>query len=349
MGKRVLLGMSGGIDSSVAAISLLRQGYHVAGVTFLFGGEPEDLLKNSEAAKQLADSIGIEHHTVDLRKEFDELVLQYFKDSYLQGLTPFPCAVCNPQLKFAKLIEMANQMNCDMISTGHYVQVTENQAVKYVTEGVDPDKDQSFFLWGLSKNIIGRLIFPLGKFHKKEVRQLAQKHSFQFLNEKKESTGICFINGGDYRKYLSDNGIKARPGQFVDMKGNILGIHDGIINYTIGQRRGLNLHVNKPLFVSELRSATNEVVLGDYNDLYRSRIFLHNIHFVDINRMDNNKVYKVRIRYRNQENECRVLFHGKQNVEIELLNPVAMVAPGQTAVIYDENRVLGGGFIERSE
>lgn len=197
--------------------------------------------------------------------------------------------------------------------------------------------------------VFQQTLFTLGNFYKHEIKQIAAKNSFHYLIEKKESLGICFINRGDYRQYLIDNGVQARPGHFVDSEGNILGIHKGIIYYTVGQRRGHKLQVNKPLFVTEIRPKTNEVVLGDYNEMYRSRIFLHNIRFVNEKQINSNKIYKVRIRYRNQQNNCRVMFYDKQKALIELLEPVAMVAPGQTAVIYDEGRVLGGGFIERTE
>ncbi len=349
MAGKVLLGMSGGIDSSVAAISLLKDGYVVTGVTFLFSGGPGDSNKSAGEAKELAHAIGIEHYTIDLRNAFDELVVGYFKNSYLNGRTPFPCAVCNPQLKFSQLVKIANQLDCAYISTGHYVQITGNQNVKFVKEGVDPEKDQSFFLWGLKREVINRLIFPLGKLYKEEVRQIAAKHSFQYLTEKKESIGICFINGGNYRQYLSESGIHASPGNFIDTEGNVLGEHKGIVYYTVGQRKGLNLQVNKPLFVTEIRPDTNEIVLGDYQEMYRSRIFLQDIHFVDAGQMDSNRIYRVRIRYRMQENACRVMFHDEQSAVIELLEPVAMVTPGQTAVIYEDGRVLGGGFIARSE
>ena len=349
MNNKVLLGMSGGIDSSVAAISLLRQGFDVTGVTFLFAGTPDASQLSSGCANELALKLGIDHHTIDLRTQFNDLVIKYFIESYTNGTTPFPCAVCNPQLKFQRLLEVANELGCDWISTGHYARINEFGGNKYISRGLDPEKDQSFFLWGLDNKIIDRLILPLGSTFKAEVRRIAAENSFHFLTEKKESMGICFTRNIDYRRYLIEKGVEALPGHFIDADGNVLGMHKGIIHYTIGQRRGLNLQVNRPLFVIEIRHGSNEIVVGDYSELYRSRILLRDTKFLHLNRLNSNNTYNVKIRYRNQENRGRVLFHEEQKAVIELLEPAAMIAPGQTAVIYDDGRVLGGGFIERSE
>lgn len=350
MSKKVLLGMSGGIDSSVAAILLQEQGFDVVGITFIFSGNTNEINDhNSDSAKELAENLGIEYFTIDLRDDFRDQVIQYFISEYSLGNTPFPCAVCNPDLKFYNLEKYANKLSCEFIATGHYVNITENKGVKYISTGKDHSKDQSFFLWGLKKDLIKRLVFPLGDLCKSEVREIARQKGFEMLNQKNESLGICFIEGNDYRKYLRESGIEFNPGNFTDTNGNVIGKHRGIIHYTIGQRRGLGVHLNKPVFVSEIKPETNEVVLADFDKTYRSKIFLKNTHFVDESCIDFSGIFKLKIRYRLQENSCKLKLFDENRARLELENPVAMVANGQTAVIYDENRVIGGGFIDGSE
>lgn len=349
MKDRILLGMSSGIDSSVSAILLKNKGFDVAGITFIFS---EIDAKNSEmieSARQLADSLHIEYYVVDLREEFNEKVISYFKQEYVNGKTPFPCAVCNPEVKFRNLIEFADKFNCNYISTGHYVQVVKNEGIKYISKGVDGDKDQSFFLWGLSSYVIDRLMFPLGKYTKKQVREIAQQHGFSSLTQKKESLGICFIEGNDYRKYLKDNNLISAKGDFINNNGEILGQHKGYINYTVGQRRGLGLHLNKPMFISEIRPQENQVVLSEFEELAKTTIYINNYHFVHANQINNKKNYIVRIRYRLQETLCRIHFMDNGLVKIALNEPVSMVANGQTAVFYEGDRVIGGGFIVDSQ
>lgn len=350
MNKKVLLGMSGGIDSSVAAILLQKNGYRLYGVTFIFSGNEDSKQHHSvESARLLAGKLGIEHHVVDLRSEFKAQVINYFINDYASGNTPFPCAVCNPQLKFLNLEKVAKELSCDFISTGHYANITENNGIKYISTGSDGEKDQSFFLWGLKEKTINKLLLPLGNFSKDEVREIATGNGFENLNKKRESLGICFIKGNDYRKFLSDSGLESNPGKFVDSKGSIIGQHKGIFNYTVGQRRGLGLHLNKPVFVSEIRMETNEVVLSGFDEMYRSRIFLMNTHFVGKSEPKANKIYTVKIRYRLQKNSCRIIKLSDNKVVVDLMEPVSMVANGQTAVFYDGDRVIGGGFIESSE
>jgi tRNA-specific 2-thiouridylase len=345
MKKRVLLGMSSGIDSSVSAILLKKSGFEVIGITFIFS---EIEYQNSEmmhSVKTLSEKLNIEHHVVDLRKEFQKEVISYFEQEYINGRTPFPCAVCNPRVKFKNLKYYANLLDCDFISSGHYVQVVEKEGFKYISKGIDKEKDQAFFLWGLPSDIVNRLIFPLGKFTKEKVRKIAKENGFHSLTKKKESLGICFIEDNDYRNYLKSRGFEERKGNFVDLNGEILGNHKGYFNYTIGQRHGLGLNLNTPKFVSEIRPAKNEVVLADFKALEKSTIFIDNCHFFHPNKLDIKKKYIVKIRYRLQENSCIIRFLNDNQVRIELDEPVPMVAKGQTAVLFDNNRVVGGGFI----
>jgi len=349
MSRKVLLGMSGGIDSSVAAIILQEKGFEVIGITFLFSGNSDiDHHPSALKAKRLAQKLGINHHTIDLRNEFKELIISYFVNSYKYGNTPFPCAVCNPQVKFHNLKKYADKFLCDYISTGHYVNIVVNNGGKYISVGKDNEKDQSFFLWGLSQNLIQRLIFPLGNMFKDDVRKYAENKGFKLLSGQNESMGICFIEGNDYRTYLTELGLKSEPGNFINRKGEVLGKHKGIFHYTIGQRRGLGIHLNKPVFVQELLPETNEVVLADFDELYRSVLYLQNTHFVHVEALNIEKIYTVKIRYRLQETPCRIRILPQDEVVVELQEPVAMVANGQTAVIYEDKRVIGGGFISGS-
>jgi len=347
--KRILLGMSGGIDSAVSAIMLKEQGLEVVGVTFIFSDIEIQNQRNISDSKEVAKKLEIEHQIVDLRPQFNELVIQKFIKDYTLGKTPFPCAFCNPELKFKYLHRLATEFRCQFIATGHYATIQEKFGKRFVAKGFDKEKDQSFFLWGLNQNILNQLMFPLGKYQKSDVRSYAEKQGFHHISNKKDSFGICFINNGDYRSFLINNGLESQEGNFIDKAGNILGKHKGITNYTIGQRRGLGLNLNKPLFVAEIRPDKNEILLTDYQDLYKMNIYIHNAQFIDNESIDENRTYIVKIRYRLQETRCELKLIEGNRAKVSLYEPVAMVAKGQTAVIYDEERVIGGGFIEDSD
>jgi len=349
MGRRVLLGMSGGIDSSVSAMILQNQHYEVVGITFLFAGSNKTNQQIIKDAKNVAEKLGIKHITIDLRKEFRATVIKYFKEEYLAGRTPFPCAYCNPKIKFNYLQQFARKENCDFISTGHYAQTRKYNDNKYIYKGVDSEKDQSFFLWGLNSELIKKSIFPLGGLKKNAVRQFANRKGFKTLSMQKESFGICFIEGKDYRKFLETEGIFSKPGNFVDTQGNILGRHEGITNYTIGQRRGLGVNHNFPVFVSEFRLDDNEIVLAKYNDLYKKIMVIKNYQIVDLQYTNTSKRYIMKVRYRLQETPCELNILDKTRAQVRLLKPEAMIAEGQTAVFYDQDRLVGGGFIESSK
>jgi len=349
MKQRVLLGMSGGIDSSVAAMFLKEQGYEVVGITFIFSGTHKNNESMITDAGQLADKLNIKHLVVDLQEVFKNTVIKYFKEEYLAGRTPFPCAYCNPQIKFHYLEEYAKNENCKLIATGHYVQVKKHNNKKFIYQGVDSDKDQSFFLWGLSQNLINKLIFPLGNYDKQTIKNYANDRGFFSLSSKKESLGICFIEGNNYRKFLEKEGVKSEPGFFIDKNGTILGKHSGITNYTIGQRHGLGLKLNYPVFVSEFRLDDNKIVLGKYADLYKNLIRIKNYHFIEKQEIKQGKKYILKVRYRLQETPCEINILDEVRADIVLLKPEAMIANGQTAVFYDGERLIGGGYIESSE
>ena len=347
--NKVALGMSGGVDSAVSAEILKEQGYEVLGITFLFSEQGEHTKSNIRDARESADKLDLQHYIVDLRSEFEDKIIKRFIKEYEQGKTPFPCAFCNPEIKFYHLNRLANFYHCKYIATGHYAQIKIHKGKKYISKGADQEKDQSFFLWGLNPNIIDKLIFPLGGYEKSEVRQRAKNSNVPKISIKKDSMGICFTNTKNYRNFLINNGLTVKKGNFVDELGNIIGKHQGIIHYTVGQRRGLGLNLNKPVFVSEIRAKENEIVISDFNKLYKSRIYIRNIQFVNIEDIKEDYLYVVKIRYRLQQNFCRISLLDKNRAVVYLQEPVAMVAPGQSAVLYDNDRVIGGGFIEYSE
>jgi len=348
MNNKVLLGMSGGVDSSVSAIILKEKGYDVTGITFLFADLPQNNKIVVEEAGTLASILKINHIVVDLRAEFEEKVVQYFIHEYINGRTPFPCAYCNPEVKFRFLVKFARKEGCSFISTGHYANIQEVNNNNYIFKGVDPDKDQSFFLWGLKKELTSKLLFPLGSFYKSDIREIAAKNGFSSLSTKRDSLGICFIEGNDYRKFLEKKGIKSKPGNFVDKEGQILGMHRGIINYTVGQRHGLGINLNFRGFVSEFRLDANEIVLSEFDDLYKEKLVINNYYFIDNEEIKFDRIWDVKIRYRLQLTPCRIHILDEVRAEVYLLKSEAMIAVGQTAVFYDGERLVGGGFIEQS-
>ena len=349
MKSRVLLGMSGGVDSSVAAMILLEKGYEVFGVSFRFFGDEIENESDFSDAGSLAEKLQINHRIVDLRSEFKESIVRYFIESYKAGRTPFPCAKCNPEMKFKALEQYAEKLDCDFISTGHYAQIKDTNGKSFIFAGEDPDKDQSFFLWGLKPGLIQKLIFPLGGFTKTQIRKIAEEKGFSPLAEKKDSLGICFTGGDDYRNFLKINGVFSEPGNFVNRKGEILGVHTGITDYTIGQRRGLRINLNFPVFVAEIRPDVNEIVLAEYKDLYRTKVEIKDIQFADIQEIRKDKILSLKVHYRRGLTPCNLNILEGGRAEVHLLKPEAMIANGQTAVFYDGTRLVGGGFIEWSE
>lgn len=340
---KVLLGMSGGIDSTVAAILLKQSGYEVVGCTFLFYHNKNEK-RSLEKISIIADQLKIKHITVDLKKEFNSTVIQYFIKEYKNGKTPFPCAVCNPKVKFQNLINLSYKYSCKYVATGHYALVKPHNKMLFVNKGIDKEKEQSFFLWGLHKGWLPNILFPLGDRKKEEVRKIASKNGFDQLTKKPESFGICFIEK-DYRDFLKKNTGILNPGNFVNSEGRILGRHKSICNYTVGQRRGLGINADTPMFVSDIKVNENEIVLSHYSELYKTYIEIENYYFINPLEINNEIIYVAKIRYRLQQTPCRITLINKKRAGIMLLKPEAMIANGQTVVFYDRERVVGGGFI----
>lgn len=347
--KSVLLGMSGGTDSSVAAMLLQDEGYDVTGVTFRFYDTP-DTPEHLEDARLVAGRLGIEHLVYDARDLFEKEIVDYFVDEYMSGRTPVPCVRCNNGLKWPLLAKIADERNIDYIATGHYVNTLLHEGCHYIIAGDDPDKDQSFFLWGLGEDILSRMLLPLGCLSKQKVREIAAAKGFVKAARKKDSLGVCFCPG-DYRNFLrrlvSEESI--RPGFYEDGVGKILGKHQGYPFYTVGQRRGLGVNFSRPVFVQSVCRETNRVVLVHMEDMYKSKIFLKEVRVINPADFTDNKPIICRIRYRKQAAPCHVRFLPGHRAEVTLLQPEHSVAPGQAAAFYLDNRVLGGGIIECAE
>ncbi len=340
-----LLGMSGGTDSSVAAMVLQDLGYTVIGVTFRFW-EDENSKAQLQDAKLLANTLGIKHIEYDARSLFKNKIINYFIDEYLHGRTPVPCTKCNVQLKWSLLNSLARELNCEVISTGHYCNVIEKDGYYHISKGVDEDKDQSFFLWGLSQDILKKSIFPLGKLSKQVVRKMASEKGFDAVATKKDSLGLCFC-ADDYRPFLRKHATDFNyvSGNFVDEAGIILGEHKGYPFYTVGQRRGLGIHLNRAVFVKEIVPETNTVVLASLKSLYKTAFFVKE--WTLINEADFTKAFDIitKIRYRKQATFSRIVKMDNGLLKIELAEPLESIAPGQAAVFYKESIVVGGGII----
>lgn len=362
--KRVLLGMSGGTDSSVAAMRLLEAGYEVTGVTFRFY-EVDGATEYLEDARALAERLGIRHITYDAREPFREQVIEYFVHEYMVGHTPVPCAVCNNSMKWPLLSKIADEMGIFYIATGHYVRKVKVGDTYYITHAVDSDKDQTFFLWGLQQDILRRMLLPMGDITKVEARAWAAERGFQKVATKKDSIGVCFCPM-DYRSFLKNWLVGnsqawsdlvrdgqtwsdlVRRGRFVDEKGNFIAWHEGYPFYTIGQRRGLGVHLNRPVFVKEINTEKNEVVLSSLSALEKTEMWLKDWNLVSRERVLGVSDIIVKIRYRKQENHCTVTITPDNLLHIRLHEPLTAVAPGQAAAFYKDGLLLGGGIITES-
>ena len=353
--KRVLVGMSGGIDSSATCIMLQEQGYEVVGVTmrtwdvpshFSTPGQtqPDEVLE----AQALASRLGIEHHVADVREEFRKVIVQYFIDEYMHGRTPNPCVMCNPLFKERILCEWADRTQCAWIATGHYRQLEDRNGYRYIITGDDPTKDQSYFLWKLPQEILRRMMFPLGGMTKAAVREYLAAKGFEAKARGGESMEICFIDK-DYREFLREHcpdiDEKIGAGWFVDSKGLKLGQHKGFAYYTIGQRKGLEIALGKPAYVLKINPAKNTVMLGDADQLKATHMLVEDINVADMNELLTCSNLSVRIRYRSQPIPCQVILLENQKLLVKFATEASAITPGQSAVFYDGNRVLGGGFI----
>ncbi|MGC8749286.1 tRNA 2-thiouridine(34) synthase MnmA [Hydrotalea sp.] len=360
---KVLVAMSGGVDSTVTALMLHEQGYEVVGITMKTWDYASSGTSSKETgccnldsfndARQAAVHHGFPHFILDIREEFGSFVVENFVEEYIAGRTPNPCVMCNTHIKWRALLKRANALNCDFIATGHYASIYQHNNQRYViSKGKDETKDQSYVLWGLQQDLLSRTILPLGNYHKTEIRQMAHDFGYPELAKKSESYEICFVPDNDYRGFLKNKveGLEERVsgGWFVDKHGKKLGQHKGYPFYTIGQRKGLDIALGKPAFVTAIHPETNTVVLGDEKDLEQNKMLVTRLNFIKYNGIEDGMEAVTKIRYKDKGTFSH-LFNHDQGIEVQFFEHVKGIAPGQSAVFYEGNDVIGGGTIMRSQ
>lgn len=331
--------MSGGVDSSVAAFLLKEKGYDVLGITLKLTENDDGT--NARDAKEVADHLGISHITVDLRDDFKESVTDYFVNEYKEGRTPNPCVLCNKKIKFGKMLDLADEYGCTHIATGHYANILKNNDGSFsLARAAFREKDQTYFLYTLSQNQLSRSLMPLGNFSKPEVRELAEKIGLG-VSKRRDSQDICFIPDGDKNAFLKKY-LPEREGNFVDIEGNVIGKHKGIFHYTIGQRKGLGMAFGKPMFVLSINPLNNTIVLGEAGSEMSESFNVSDVNF--IMPLPENNECMVKVRYSAPEVPC-VLEKCKKGYKVTLKTPARAITPGQAAVFYQDDLVLGGGTI----
>ena len=344
--SKVLLGMSGGVDSSVAAALLMRAGYEVIGATLVMHDIHE---KDAAAAKTVADALGITHYTVDMRGDFEKYVLSPFVSEYENGRTPNPCVICNGYIKFPGLIRAADSLGCEYIATGHYAAIGNRDGHPVITAATDKAKDQSYFLYMLGKNILSRLLFPLSGMTKPEIRALAEELNLPSASSP-DSQDICFIKDISCADFVAGRSKKPPVlGNFVDTDGKVLGKHKGISAYTVGQRKGLGVSSTSPLYVSHIDTESGNVILCRENELYRTKVYAENCSYFAGNLPEEPFEATVSLRYTKKPGRATVTALPDNRVLIEFTEPQRAPAPGQSAVFFDGDDLLGGGIIESSE
>ncbi len=345
--KKVLLGMSGGVDSSVSAILLQKEGYEVIGITMALSKETDDT-----DAKAVCKELGIEHHFVDLKSEFKKYVIDNFIKCYANAKTPNPCIECNRKLKFGAMFDKAKELGCDYLATGHYANIEySNKYKQYVLKKGDAiGKDQSYVLYTLPEDMLEHIIFPLGKFKTKdEIRKIASDNNFNMVANKPDSEDICFIPDGNYKRFLENNSdLKPKIGNIVLQDGTVLGKHSGLYNYTIGQRKGLGISYKEPLFVIGFNIRNNEVIVGTKEEAYKDCAIIDNVNILIKDIDIENLHVKVKTRYSTRESEAILQELDNKMIKINFLKPEKALTPGQSAVFYIDDVVIGGGIIKET-
>ncbi len=358
---KVLVAMSGGIDSTVTALMLHKEGYEVVGITMKTwdyatagGGKKETGCCNLDSfndARAAAVEHGFPHFILDIREEFGDFVINNFVDEYIAGRTPNPCVMCNTHIKWSALLKRADALGCDYIATGHYGMIEEENGRFFIRKGVDETKDQSYVLWGLPQSVLSRTLLPLGGYRKTEIRQMAHDMGYPELAKKSESYEICFVPDNDYRGFLKrhvpDLEARVDGGNFTLADGTIVGKHKGYPFYTIGQRKGLDIALGKPMYVTQILPETNTVVLGEEEELQQQQMLVGGVNMVKFDMVSDGMEALVKIRYKDRGTPAR-LYNEAGKIRVTFYEPVKGIAPGQSAVFYDGDDVIGGGFIHKT-
>jgi len=359
---RVLVAMSGGIDSSLAAVLLHEQGYEVVGMTMKTwdytnsGGSKKETgccsLESINDARDISVNLGFPHYILDIREEFGDYVIDHFTSEYLAGRTPNPCVLCNTHIKWDALLRRADKLGCDYIATGHYATLKEQDGRHFIAKGKDLNKDQSYALWGVSQESLSRTILPLSDLTKPQIRDMAKERGFYDLVNKSESYEICFVPDNDYRGFLKRRVVgleeKVKGGTFVMEDGTKVGEHEGYPFYTVGQRKGLKIALGYPVYVTEIRKDSNEVVLGTFDELSRDGMYVNQLNLLkypDLNGKRLDTVTKVRY---NDDGSPAVIEQAGDTMKVFFGKGVSAIAPGQAAVFYEGDDVIGGGWIVSS-
>ena len=359
--RRILVAMSGGIDSSLAAVLLHEEGYEVIGMTMKTwdyqnsGGSKKETgccsLDSINDARNIAVNLGFPHYIVDIREEFGDYVIDHFTSEYLNGRTPNPCVLCNTHIKWDSLLKRADKLGCDYIATGHYANVRQEKGRYVVSKGIDGYKDQSYALWGISQQSLSRTMFPLGKLTKTQIREMAIERGFHELVKKSESYEICFVPDNDYRGFLRRRveGLEdeVNGGEFVLEDGTVVGNHEGYPFYTVGQRKGLGIALGYPVYVTEIQKDKNRVILGTFDELSRNGMYVNQLNLQKYESLDQRLDTITKVRY-NDSGTPAVIEQAGGTMKVFFGSGVSAIAPGQAAVFYEGEDVIGGGWISQS-